>query len=101
MDLGVDLCLAQLLEERAVETTWPRVQPHLGHLLTKRLNSMTKKCPQKVHTIIPTHHSCWMTLCKGCSLLRSFLATPYPQLGWGTRRLLVNMGSGASALFLR
>jgi hypothetical protein len=37
----------------------------------------------------------------GCSLRRSCLATPYPLLDWGIGRLPVNMGSSASALFLR
>jgi hypothetical protein len=40
----VDLGRGQLLREGAIETTWPRVQPHLGLPLSERLDPMTKKC---------------------------------------------------------
>jgi hypothetical protein len=36
----------------------------------------------------------------GCNLLRSFMATPYPQVGRGMERLSVNVGSGTEASFL-
>jgi hypothetical protein len=37
----------------------------------------------------------------GRNLSRSFLTTPYPQLGKGMGQLLVNVGSSAETLFLR
>jgi hypothetical protein len=35
------------------------------------------------------------------NLPRSLLSTPYPQVGRGTGRILVNVGSGVEASFLR
>jgi hypothetical protein len=49
VDLSVDLCLAQLIREKAIKTTWPRVQPHLGHPLSEQLNPTIEKYPQEVH----------------------------------------------------
>jgi hypothetical protein len=53
VDLGVDLHLTQLFGERAIETTWPLAQPHLGDPLVEWLNPATEKCPQEVHARQP------------------------------------------------
>jgi hypothetical protein len=33
VDMDVDLCITQLLEEAAVGTSWPQIQLHLSHPL--------------------------------------------------------------------
>jgi hypothetical protein len=50
---------------------------------------------------MPSRRNCWMTSRESYNLPRSFVATPYPQLGWGMGRLLVNVGSSVLASFLR
>jgi hypothetical protein len=42
VDPDFDLLLAQLREERTIEITWPRIQPYLGHPLSKWLNWQLK-----------------------------------------------------------
>jgi hypothetical protein len=76
-DLGVNLHIAQLLRERAIGTTWPWVQPHLGHPLSERLNSVTEKCLQEVHSHQTYCLNYWMTSCKVCIFQRSFVTTMY------------------------
>jgi hypothetical protein len=48
MDIGVDLCIAQLLGEGMVGTTWPRIHPQGRHSLMERFNPTAEKGPQKV-----------------------------------------------------
>jgi hypothetical protein len=52
MDPGVDLYHAQLLGGGTVGATWPWIQPHLGLLLSERLDSVIEKCPQEVQPLL-------------------------------------------------
>jgi hypothetical protein len=53
VDLSVDLCIAQLLEEGTIGTTWHRIHPH-GHLpLIEQLNPTTEKGLQKIRARQP------------------------------------------------
>jgi hypothetical protein len=97
VDLGVDLCNTRLIREGAVETTWPWVHQHFNHPLPKRLNPTVEKVCIRCTSVSPSYHNYWMTSHIGCNLLRSFLATPCPQLG----QLLVNTRSGAASSFLK
>jgi hypothetical protein len=48
VDLGVDLCIAQLLEEGMVRTIWPWIHLHGSCPVTEWLNPAAEKGPQKV-----------------------------------------------------
>jgi hypothetical protein len=77
MNPSVVLSRAQLLEG-AVETTWPRIQPHLGHPLSERLNLTTEKCAQEVHDYQPLLSQLLDDLAQGLQLAEVLLHHPVP-----------------------
>jgi hypothetical protein len=85
VDLGVDLRRAQLLGEGVIETTWPRLHPHLDHSLSEWLNPATETCPQEVHACQPLLPQLLYNLMQGPQL-----AEVLP----GHSILLVGLGDG-------
>jgi hypothetical protein len=88
------------------EKEWPRQNgPRYNHILITRCRSGWIRQQKNIHRrctpVSPSRCNCWTTSRKGCNLPRSFLTTPYPQLGWRTGRLPVNIGSGTSMSFHR
>jgi hypothetical protein len=49
LDPGINFHHAQFLGGGAVGAAWPRICPHLGPPPLEQLDSVAKKCPQKVH----------------------------------------------------
>jgi hypothetical protein len=52
VDPGVDLRIPTA-HRKAIRTTWPRIYQHFNRPLSKRLNLVDEKCPQKVHARQP------------------------------------------------
>jgi hypothetical protein len=82
VDPDADICLSQILRERAITATWPQVQPHLGHPLDW-LNPVAKKCPQKVHTYATLPPQLLDNLTQGLQLTEVLLRHPFIDLGIG------------------
>jgi hypothetical protein len=53
VDPGVDLCIAQLLEEGMVRTTSPQIHPHVNRSLMEWLNPVTENGLHEVHARQP------------------------------------------------
>jgi hypothetical protein len=85
VDLGVDLRIAQLLRERTIGTTWPRIHQHSHDPPAELLNTATKKGPQKVHACQPSAQQLLNDLTQGLQPEEVSFGYFVPLVGLGNR----------------
>jgi hypothetical protein len=82
-DLGVDLHIAQLYREGAVETTWPSIHPYGHLLLAKQLDPMAEKGPHDLRACQHSSQQYPNDLTQGLHPVKDHLSHTIPPIGLG------------------